>query len=570
MSTDQITLIPSFIIYLNGRRLEMEEEYSVQKIRVNERLNSIASATVVFSDPNFELQKNNDFSIGSELSVTMGYKDNVKALFTGEIIKQDVVLKRDKPAAYRIEALNRLQRLKKNNSQIVYYEMTDFQIIQKIAENVGIDVVSESFGKSHPIFVSPCLYDYNLLEYITRFHGYDFYLRDTTLFIEKHSSRTGSDVILEWGKSLVELAYKDDVVGQITEAVVSSVDPRTGQGYTSRIDSKTIKGAGPVIMEEFTPIIYMTREEGMTSSLETEARAEAIFVQYARQFQNIRGICEGNMDIVAGGVVQIKGVAKRVDKEFLVNDVSHILEADKGYRTEFHLVSNVGFPGGKPAEMAMSDEAQRNQSHEAALNEDLEPVVYVSSSGTEENTEENENEKNPQIFSLIWKDESGQSITSAHVGQNVVMTAQVQDIDDGETLKINLIEKDSQGEDDLISTGSVKVTNAKIEYNWNVEYVNDDDDVKDESEEGYSMPEFVFTVETSEGACIGEESPLLDVKNWIFKKMIDDKSDKSLANKTFEIVFKDGSSRKGVSDDQGIICEVNLPYMDYSIIVSEG
>ena len=69
---------------------------------------------------------------------------------------------------------------------------------------------------------------------------------------------------------------------------------------------------------------------------------------------------------------------------------------------------------------------------------------------TQNDTEEsNAEEKNPAISNPRWEDENGKAITKALVGDEVFRCADVTDIADGATAKINIVEKD--GDDDFIT-----------------------------------------------------------------------------------------------------------------------
>ena len=94
------------------------------------------------------------------------------------------------------------------------------------------------------------------------------------------------------------------------------------------------------------------------------------------------------------------------------------------------------------------------------------------------------------------------------------LCADVTDIADGATAKINIVEKDDDGNDDFVAELSTTVNDGKIRRKWKVVYTEDNDDTdsqKEMEENGYTLPEYAFTVE-----CDGtksEESGQLDVRD---------------------------------------------------------
>ena len=96
------------------------------------------------------------------------------------------------------------------------------------------------------------------------------------------------------------------------------------------------------------------------------------------------------------------------------------------------------------------------------------------------------------------------------------MYADTQNIADGASATIKIVEKDADGNDDDVATLKAAVQNNKIECTWKVVYTADDDDAdskQEQKEKGYTLPEYAFTIE-----CGGEksaESGQLDVRGWI-------------------------------------------------------
>ena len=81
---------------------------------------------------------------------------------------------------------------------------------------------------------------------------------------------------------------------------------------------------------------------------------------------------------------------------------------------------------------------------------------------TQTDTEEsNAEEKNPSITSPRWEDASGRTIAKALVGDEVYLCADVTDIADGATAKINIVEKDGDGNDDFVADLSASVQEGR-------------------------------------------------------------------------------------------------------------
>ena len=85
MSSENKTLTPTWIAYVDGARLGWKHEGALKSIRIHDGLNSIGTASLVFDLPATDFDNDDVFSEGSEVSVHLGYKDDVEEVFSGEV-----------------------------------------------------------------------------------------------------------------------------------------------------------------------------------------------------------------------------------------------------------------------------------------------------------------------------------------------------------------------------------------------------------------------------------------------------------------------------------------------------
>lgn len=215
-------------------------------------------------------------------------------------------------------------------------------------------------------------------------------------------------------------------------------------------------------------------------------------------------------------------------------------------------------PGEPKITSAIDDE--RGQQHNGGNNN-------ASEETSQEGAEEQEEERNPSVTNPQWKNADSEPITKALVGDEVLLCAEVQDIPNGASAKIKIVEKDADGnDDDDVTTLTAKVSNGKIECAWKVIYMEDDDDADSEqekAEKGYTLPEYAFTVEC-DGAT-SEESGQLDVMGWIKVQYVDEETGMPLENKKYIIYLLNGTCISGNTDEKGFLKEENLAIGKYFI-----
>ena len=176
------------------------------------------------------------------------------------------------------------------------------------------------------------------------------------------------------------------------------------------------------------------------------------------------------------------------------------------------------------------------------------------------------NEPGKKILNPQWKNSNGETINKALVDDEVLICADTSGIADGTSVRIKIVEKDDDGNDDDVATISGTVKSGKIECKWNVIYTADDDDSNSQQEmkeKGYTLPEYAFIVEAD--GVESEESEQLDVMGWIRTQFKDKKTGQPISNRKYTIYLSDGSTKTGTTSSDGFVDEKGLKHGEYFI-----
>ena len=306
--------------------------------------------------------------------------------------------------------------------------------------------------------------------------------------------------------------------------------------------------------------VWQLSSSSFTDEKDAMEVARSVLLVRSLQFQSCEAKTEGNCRIRPGNRLTVKYLGKHSDGEYLVYSVEHSLSAQDGYFTTCHLKRNFCGVSNNRSISAIDRERIDRQSSNAQE----ETVAATSASGnqteSQNDTEEsNAEEKSPKISNPHWEDENGKTLTKALIGDEVFLCADVTDIADGATAKINIVEKDDDGNDDFVADLSAAVQDGKIRRKWKVVYTEDNDDTdsqKEMEEKGYTLPEYAFTVE-----CDGiesEESGQLDVMGWIRTRILDKKNKRPVKNMPYKIYYDDGTKETGTTDGEGYLIKYNF------------
>lgn len=527
MADENKNLTPVWIAYVDGKRLSTDYEGALRKIYINDRLDFIGTASLLFDISAVDFDNDDIFVLGSEVSIHLGYKDDVEEVFVGEVTEFAPRFEEYNAPSMEVKIQTKLNELKKGHKFKSFENKTPASIIKDIVSKYDLTPDVEDFGPENIYTEQYNLTDYDYITYLADKYGKFIYCYNNTVYVKTEISPTNDDVVLEWGKTLISARTEINLRNQLSAVTATGWDVMKCEGFTATATMKDVplKIGGEYCWEDnsrgYDPHkVMQLNSADFTDEAEAMEIAKAVILKRSLQFQTCEAKTEGNYHIRPGNRITVKYLGKESDGEYLVSSVEHTFNVQEGYFTTCHLKRNFCEISNKSGTISEIDKERANNQTAGS-----ESNVISTGSGNQtdeqNNAEEtNDKEKNPAISNPHWEDTNGNTITKALVGDEVYLCAEITDIDDGKSAKLKIVEKDDEGEDDDIDSVSGKVQDSKIKCKWKVKYTADDDDTesqKEMDEKGYTLPEYAFTVE-----CDGvesDESGQLDVRGWVNIKL---------------------------------------------------
>ena len=565
MSSENKTLTPIWIVYADGARLPWKYDGALRKIRVFDRLNTIGTASLVFgmSAPDFD---NDDvFCEGSEVSVHLGYKDDVEEVFSGEVTGFAPRFGEYGALQMEVQIETKLHRLDKGVHAKAFESKTTSQIIKEIITKHNLKAEVEEFGPMHNYTEQRNLTDYDYITQLAYKYGKTLWCQGNTIYVKTEITPSEDDVILEWGKSIISARSKTSITKQLSAATCTGWSMMDCRGFAATATMKDIplkiggeyswednsKGYDPKKIEQITT-------EEIPDEEDAAAVAKAYIQNRSFKFQSCDIKTQGNYHIKPGNRLTVKYLGKQSDGEYLIESVEHTLDIQEGFITKCRLIRNFCEVTNRKGGVSEIDR-ERADSQTANAQTETVPAYLAGGSRAEENPSERQ-EKNPAITNPRWENADGNTITKALVGDEVYLCAEVTDIDDGATAKIKIVEKDDDGNDDDLTVLTDEVQGGKIRCDWKVIYTEDNDDAesqKEMEEKGYTLPEYAFSVE-----CDGvksAESGQLDVRGFFERKVCYANTDIPVQGIKYDLEFSSDYKKTSDANSDGIITEKNLP-----------
>lgn len=574
MSDENKTLTPVWIAYVDGKRLNTDYEGALKSIRINDGLNRIGKASMIFDLTAVDFE-DETFSLMSEVSIHLGYKDDVESVFSGVVTGFAPRFEQYHSPTMEVIICTPLFQLKNGTHTRSFTKKNPAKIIREILDVYALDSDIEDFGPEWEYIEQKDKTDWDYITSLTSMYAKNIYYHENKVIIKSEIAATSDDVILEWGKSLISAETNAKSEGRLSQVMCFGHDWLSDSDFsaTAKVKDLSLKIGGKSTWENVSKGFDANKTHAMIGGVdENDAKeiASAYLLRDSFNFQSCRAQCEGNYKIIPGNRLSVKYIGPDFSGEYLVDSVRHEFSILSGYTSECFLKRNCCETSNSTSnvsaidkEMAASQVARQNEEMNQGSSSNNQ-VAQDQNDDAKENSEETEVEKS--ISNPHWEDASGNTITKALVGDEVYLCAEVNGIAEQKSVKLKIVEKDSDGNDDDVTTLPSSVKNSKIRRKWTVAYTPDDDDEnsqQEKEEKGYTLPEYAFTVE-----CDGldsEESGQLDVMGWIKTQFKDKRTGEVIANRDYIIYLLDGSTITGTTTSDGYVVQSELKMGKYFI-----
>jgi len=345
--SDLKTLVPSFVIHVNGSRLAVEKEAEIKEIVVFEKIDSPSSFAIKFSDMKREFTDSEDFSVGSKIKITMGYKDEIEELMIGEVTSLTPMYRKHADDILVVKGHNHLHRLARAKKTRSFSEKTDSEIVKQIADDAGLQSEIDDVGASHLFTAQRNQTDYDYIMNMAKKFNCKVWAKEEKLFFKKLEENSGEDVVVEWGKTLVEFYPVLDSTQLITAVEVrgwdkDKIEVITGQATLDDIELKIggDKIGSNDVKDNFKEEKMIYIDENIVDKDGADKIALDMITDNSLKYITATGRCEGNNKIRSGMIIQVNEVGSRFTGKYYVNSVKHVLSPELGYSTFFELSRN--------------------------------------------------------------------------------------------------------------------------------------------------------------------------------------------------------------------------------------
>ncbi len=336
------TRVASVEIKVNGTLLMRELEH-LMEVKLEQNLMLPDAFTLRFADPEFELVDNAMFDIGNTVDLSFCSPDGrqFKKLFSGETTALEPEFSED-GFFLTIRGYDRSHRLNRVRKTETYQKMTASQIAQKIAGANGLSPMVKATGPRPEFTQQSNETDWEFLWRLASMFDYEVVVDGKQLFFRPGGGDGAAPVEFRWAESrplLLSLRPRVTAIQQIKEVQVRSWSPKdkkeiVGKAAVDSIGSK-IGIERQKVVGAFGGGTLVVADAPVGTQAEADALAHSFSSQLAHAFFEAEGASEGDMRIVPGAKLTIKGIGRRFAGDYIVSKATHAYSGGSGYVSKF-------------------------------------------------------------------------------------------------------------------------------------------------------------------------------------------------------------------------------------------
>jgi phage protein D len=283
-----------------------------------------------------------------EISGTPGGSEEngsaTQLLTQGEITAIEPELMADTGSSLIIRGYDKSHRLYRGKKTRVFTQMSDSDIVQKIARECGLRANVDATSQVYDHVFQDYQTDMEFIQDRAERVGCFAYVRDGTLHFCQQPSSGGQVPVLEWGQNLRNFQARFTAAGQVSEVEVYGWDPKAKQAIIGKASSPngtpTVDNeshGGNVAERAFNIASQdVVNNRPLWTQGEADKLAQSVLDEKCHAFFHGEGTCFGNPAVRAGADIELKGIGERFSGIYRVSRAIHRYDLE-GYITEFEI-----------------------------------------------------------------------------------------------------------------------------------------------------------------------------------------------------------------------------------------
>jgi uncharacterized protein len=335
---------------INGKAVDNLGDSLLQSLLVEETTLGLFRCEASFTnwgpkdnDPGYLFFDRKVLDFGKTFSVEFGPPNEAGPVFAGKISGLEANFPAGRQPELLILAEDRFQDLRMERRTRTYENVSDADVIRKVASEHGMTARVDVDGPTHRIVAQVNQSDLAFLRERVAAVDAEIWLDDRTLYAQAHSRRNHGSVAFTYGRDLIEFSVLADLAHQRTSVRVSGWDVGEKRAIDVEVGRNVIQAelggrrAGSSVLQALAPRTERIATSVPLSRKEAQSLAEARYRTHARAFVRGQGLVEGTARLRVGTTVEFRDVGSLFDGPYYVTLARHSFDQFNGYKTFFHV-----------------------------------------------------------------------------------------------------------------------------------------------------------------------------------------------------------------------------------------
>jgi phage protein D len=342
---------PAFRVKVNSASLAADVSKNITDVSVVSEPDTLDHFTLTLANPYPEMRWTHTsdadlFREGNAVTIDIGYVDDLQPMFDGEITSISPSFPETGTPTVRVEGYTRLHWLRGSARTRTFQDVTDQQIAEKVAQDLGLTPKAENTTTNHPYVIQYNTTDLAFLLERARRIRFELLVDGKDMIFRPATPVPAEGPVLTWGRTLRSFHPTMNTLRQVNRVTVRGYDlhnkkeiiGRAGTGNEDTQLGGTLTGA------QASARAFNRRDEDIrvafpiASQEEADQLARAIYNDRALEFLTGQGSSIGLPDLQAGRTVDLQGLG-RFSGTYYVTRAMHSITGG-GYLTTFSVKRN--------------------------------------------------------------------------------------------------------------------------------------------------------------------------------------------------------------------------------------
>jgi len=320
-------------VELDGSALGTAAAACLAGLRVRHALSVPAQCELVFHGIDAKLADRANGLVGTSLKV----RSDSGTAFEGEITAVEHRYGPDGGKELRVRGYDVLHRLRKRQSVKFRDDVDAGELCRQFAGDLGLSSDISEAGPRWPRLAQWYQTDFGLLAGVVARAGLYFAVGNGTLRLFTLAG-WGDAITLTLGENLLEASFEANGDRAWSEVVAAGWDPGTGKRFDDTAGSaRSGRSAGvPASTGDVggAPRRLFVNVQAPDGS-HVSASAQGELDRATANALTVRGVAAGRPDLLPGGKVSLEGVHAKLGGTYVLSEVVHTMDAERGFVSEF-------------------------------------------------------------------------------------------------------------------------------------------------------------------------------------------------------------------------------------------